>query len=158
MIYAKLAAAVGNAHGIYDVGYIYSKQGNKAEAAKWYERAANLGYGDAFWNLGALYMSMGKKNLALSWYEKGAQKNNIGSLNALGFYYGDKSQNYAKAIPYYRKSADLGDAMGMANLGFAYDQLNDVENARNWYKKLQILAMLMPPSILDFSMKVSGLD
>jgi tetratricopeptide (TPR) repeat protein len=94
-----------------------------------------LGYGDAFWNLGALYEKTGEIGLAINWYEKGAKENNIGSLNALGFYFGEKNNDYQKAIPYYRKSADLGSVMGMANLAFAYQETNKIEDAKKWYIK-----------------------
>ncbi len=135
LTYAKLAANAGNAHGMYDVAFILADQGKSQEAVSWYAKAANLGYGDAFWNLGALYMKLGKTESAISWYEKGAKNENVGSINALGFYYGDKKGDYAKAITYYKKAADLGSVMGMSNLGFAYEELNDKTNARKWYEK-----------------------
>lgn len=140
--YAKLAANAGNAHGMYDVAYILSDQGKSQEALPWYEKAANLGYGDAFWNLGALYERLGKVDLALSWYEKGAKNNNVGSLNALGFYYGEKKKDYRTAIQYYKKSAELGDVLGMSNLGLTYDELNDKANAIKWYSKASELGSI----------------
>ena len=133
--YAKLAANAGNAHGMYDVAYILSDQGKFQDAVVWYEKAASLGYGDAFWNLGALYEKLGKTKVALSWYEKGAKNNNVGSLNALGYYFGEKKGDYQKAISYYQKSADLGSLMGISNLGFAYEKINDKVNAKKWYIK-----------------------
>lgn len=133
--YAKLAANAGNAHGMYDVAYILSDQGKVQEAIVWYEKAAGLGYGDAFWNLGALYEKLGKTDEALSWYEKGAKNNNVGSLNALGYYFGEKNGDYRKAISYYQKSANLGSVMGTSNLGFAYEKINDKVNAKKWYIK-----------------------
>ena len=135
MKYARLAADAGNAHGMYDVAYILVAQGKKSEAITWYEKAAKLNYGDAFLNLGALYMGLGKTQLALEWYEKGSLKKNIGSINALGFYYGDTLNDYKKSLTYYLKSAELGDVMGMANAGFAYEELYDIENAKKWYSK-----------------------
>jgi TPR repeat protein len=118
---------------MYDVAYILADQGKPQEAIGWYEKAANLGYGDAFWNLGGLYEKLGKTEIAISWYEKGVKNNNIGSINALGFYFGDKKGDYRKAIPYFQKSADLGSVMGMSNLGIAYEELNDKVNAQKWY-------------------------
>lgn len=142
LTYAKLAADAGNAHGMYDVAFILADQGKSQEAVSWYERAANLGYGDAFWNLGALYMKLGKTESALSWYEKGAKNKNVGSINALGFYFGDKKGDYAKAITYYKKAAELGSVMGMSNLGFMYGELNDRDNAKKWYEKASDLGSI----------------
>jgi serine/threonine protein kinase len=133
LVYAKLAANAGNAHGMYDVGLILADQGKSQEAVKWYEEAANLGYGDAFWNLGGLYEKLGQVDSALSWYEEGAKNNNVGSINALGFYYGDKKGDHNKAISYFQKSADLGSVMGMSNLGFEYQEINDKVKAKKWY-------------------------
>lgn len=135
LTYAKLAAADGNAHGMYDVGLILADQGKNSEAVVWYEKAAKLNYGDAFWNLGALYMKMGKESLAIKTYENGVAQNNIGSINALGFYYGDTKKDLKKGLTYYLKSASLGDVMGMSNAGFSYDELNDKTNAIKWYRK-----------------------
>jgi TPR repeat protein len=135
LTYAKLAAEAGNAQGMYRVAFILVDQGKSQEAVQWYEKAANLGYGDAFWNLGALYMKLGKTELGLSWYEKGVKNNNVGSMNSIGFYYGDKKDDYRKAIAYYKKAADLGSVLGMSNLGIAYEELNDKANARIWYTK-----------------------
>jgi serine/threonine protein kinase len=133
LVYAKLAANAGNAHGMYDVGLIFADQNKSQEAVKWYEKAANLGYGDAFWNLGGLYEKLGQIDTALSWYEKGAKNNNVGSINALGFYFGDKKEDHSKAIAYFQKSADLGSVLGMSNLGFEYEQINDKVKAKKWY-------------------------
>jgi serine/threonine protein kinase/TPR repeat protein len=135
LTYAKLAANAGNARGMYSVAFILADQGNSQEAASWYEKSANLGYGDAFWNLGALYMKLGKTESALNWYEKGAKNKNVGSINALGFYYSDKKGDYSKAITYYKRAADLGSVMGMSNLGLLYEEVNDKDNARKWYTR-----------------------
>jgi serine/threonine protein kinase len=133
--YAKLAANSGNALGMYRVAYILVAQDKRQEAIVWYEKSANLGYGDAFWNLGALYEKLGKTELALSWYEKGAKIKSVGSLNALGFYYGNKKKDALKAIPYYQKSADLGSIMGMTNLGLVYEVIGDKVSAKKWHTK-----------------------
>jgi serine/threonine protein kinase len=135
LTYAKLAAEAGNAQGMYRVAFILVDQGKSQEAIQWYEKAANLGYGDAFWNLGALYMKLGKTESGLSWYEKGVKNNNVGSMNSIGFYYGNKKGDYTKAITYYRKAADLGSVLGMSNLGIAYEEINDKANAKVWYSK-----------------------
>ena len=133
--YAKLAANAGNALGMYRVAFILVAQNKLQEAIVWYEKAANLGYGDAFWNLGALFERLKKTELALSWYEKGAKINSVGSLNALGFFYADKKKDALKAIPYYKKSAELGSIMGMANLGLVYEEIGDKDSAKKWYSK-----------------------
>jgi len=135
LLYAKLAASAGNAQGMYRVAYILTAQGKPQEAIDWYEKSANLGFGDAYWNLGALYERLGKAETALTWYEKGALNKNIGSLNALGFYYAEKNGDYLKALPYYTRSAALGSVMGMSNLGFVYEEMNDKANAKKWYTK-----------------------
>ncbi len=140
--YAKLAANAGNAQGMYRVGYILTELGKTKEAITWYQKATNLGYGDAFWNLGALYEELEQNKLALEWYTKGADRNNIGSLNALGYYYGDKLGDYRKALPYYEKSAGLGSVMAMSNLGLMFEKLNDLTNARTWYEKASDLGSI----------------
>jgi len=140
--YAKLAANAGNAQGMYRVAYILTEQGKTKEAITWYQKATNLGYGDAFWNLGALYEKLEQNKLALEWYEKGAERNNIGSLNALGYYYGDKLSDYRKALPYYEKSAGLGSVMAMSNLGLMFEKLNDLSNALFWYEKASDLGSI----------------
>jgi serine/threonine protein kinase len=142
LIFAKKAAQAGSAKGLYRVAYILVEQGKKAEAVSWYEKAANLGYGDAFRNLGDLYMSLNETELAITWYEKGVQKNSIESLNALGFYYSEKKKDYIKSKFYYQKSANLGDVMGMYNLGLIFNRLNDKVNAKKWYIKASDLGSI----------------
>ncbi len=140
--YARLAANAGNPLGMYRVAFILVAQDKLQEAIGWYEKSANLGYGDAFWNLGALYEKLGKNELALSWYEKGGKINSVGSLNALGYYYADKKKDARKAISYYKKSAGLGSAMGMSNLGLVYEDIGDKVSAKMWYAKASDLGSI----------------
>jgi TPR repeat protein len=55
MKWYRLAADQGRSDAQYQLGHLYYKQNNYAEAAKWFHLAADQGRADAQSNLGSLY-------------------------------------------------------------------------------------------------------
>jgi len=82
-------------------------------------------------------------NLANVYFNKGAiDYNNLGCMNNLGLHYRNGfgfEQNYAKAIEWYRKAAEQGDATAQSNLGGMYEHgqgvKRDYSSALKWYSQ-----------------------
>jgi len=152
----RKAAEQGDAASQITLGKMYeSGQGvtqDKAEAAKWYGKAAETlrkaaEQGDAVsqFNLGKMYeegQGVTRDNAeAAKWYRKAAEQGNAMAQTNLGLLY-DKGQgvkqNYAKAVMWYRKAAEQGNAISQERLGSLYYsgagiKRNDVE-AVKWYR------------------------
>jgi TPR repeat protein len=97
---------------------------NHREAEKWYRKAAEQGCDVAQFSLGALYRESdrGLRNAAEAekWYLKAAAQNNTSALLGLGGLYQNGEigglPDKRKALEYYRKAADLGDAQAKINI------------------------------------------
>jgi len=119
---------------------------DKAEAVRWFRKAAEQGHADAQFNLGLMY---GKgegvaqdKAEAVRWFRKAAEQGvaaaqyNLGVMHSKG---DGVEQNKAEAAKWYRKAAEQGDAQAQNNLGVMYSKGEGVaqdklESAR-WYRK-----------------------
>jgi TPR repeat protein len=104
-------------------------QKNTAEAANWYQMAANQGDGEATEILQLLSNKPTSRDIN-RWYQTGDK-----------YYHGNNGVkiDYAEAIKWYRKAALMGHADAQNDFGFCYDNgrgLNedDVE-AVKWYRK-----------------------
>jgi uncharacterized protein len=79
MKWYRLAADQGRDDAQYQLGHLYYKQDNYAEAAKWFQLAADQGRADAQSNLGAMYAEgEGVPQdfvLALMWFSLAAAQN-----------------------------------------------------------------------------------
>lgn len=94
---------------------IYCEQLDYAEAAKWFQKAADQGIAEAQFNLGAMcYNGFGVPQdyaEAMKWFQKAADQGNAQAQNSLGVMYKNGygvPKNYAKAKQWYRKAADQG--------------------------------------------------
>lgn len=108
------AAAKGDPKALFEVGSRYAEargvKENTAEAAKWYQKAADLGFAPAQYRLG-------------NFYEKG-----IGV-----------ERDIAKSKMWYRLAAEQGNASAMHNLAvlhaMAADGVTDNETATRWFRE-----------------------
>jgi TPR repeat protein len=108
---------------------------NKAEASKWYGKAADQGNADAQFKLATLFHEGApglKKNpdRAAKLYEAAAKQGHVEAQNWLGYCYQHGlgvAQDDAKAVEWYRKAADAKLPMAENNLGLMYLSGNGVE-------------------------------
>ena len=139
---------------------------NTTEAVKWFRKSADQDHARAQELLGdCYYLGNGvTKDVeqAKQWYEKAAKQGresaenslkkilqeekdaqfglngNVGELKKKGneYFYSGK---YTEALPYYTKTAELGDAFCQSNLGFMYELgkgvAQDYAEAVKWYRK-----------------------
>lgn len=118
------------------------KSQNYAEAAKWYQKAAEQGDQVAQFNLGIMY-SQGQGvatdvNQATAWYRKSAESGYSRAQYNLGSaYYANK--NFAEALKWFRMAADQGEVSAMYNLGIMYIDgegvKQDTKEAIKWLQK-----------------------
>ncbi len=116
----------------YNVGLFYAKglgvQQDRAEAQKWYEKAAKQGNGAAQYNLAQLYHTEGLKDKyayakAKYWYEKAVEAdikeayNNLGTLYLQG---NGTPKDEQKAFELFRKGAAKGDSAAEVNAAILY--------------------------------------
>ncbi len=115
----KLGKCYGDGKGVHE---------NKAEAVRWYRKAAERGHIEAVASLGLCYAhGVGvpeDKTEAMSWFRKGAD---LGADRMMVLYIEcfdvlnkvPKDRN--DAVKWYRKLADLGNSDAMLLLGVCYD-------------------------------------
>ena len=127
----KAEAAGGNADAQLHLGMKYD-QGNGvrqdyAEAAKWYQLAANSGNADAQNSLGSLYQEgLGvPKDLAKIrvLFQTAAEQGEARAQCSLGLMYDTGEgvpRNPSEADSWYRKAAEQGFPTGMLDLGVSY--------------------------------------
>ncbi len=118
---------------------------DKAEAVKWYKKAAEAGYSVAQNRLGYCYskgIAVDKNyDKALHWYQKAADNGEINALVNIGNSYFNGTavdKDYAKAFTYFYKAAELGNPTAQYNIGECYFEGYGVEKnweeAFKWYK------------------------
>ena len=127
----RSAALKGNPAAAYEVAVRYADgkgvAANLAEAAKWYDRAAQSGVVPAMFRLGTLYekgLGVTKDFAAARRYysmaaERGSAKamHNLAVLEADG---GGNGANYRSAAIWFRKAAERGVSDSQFNLGILY--------------------------------------
>lgn len=110
--YLREATEDNDTYAMYNLGIMYFSgelgKVNYEEAAKWYEKAANLGLKQAQYNLGTMYdRGQGVK------------------------------QNFKKAMELYQLAAKQGDSLAKQNIGALYENGEGVEKnideAKKWF-------------------------
>jgi len=146
------AAAKNDPAAAYEVALRYAEgQGvpqNLAEAARWYERAANQGLAPAQFRLGSMYeKGLGvKKDIeaARKLYIAAADKGNAKAMHNLAVLHAegvDGKPNFQVAAQWFRKAADRGVADSQYNLGILYARGIGVEqNLAESYKWFTLAA------------------
>jgi TPR repeat protein len=112
--YYKLAADLGNAESMYNLGLMYhfgqGVEQDYGKALEYYQKAADLGSVEAIHNLGVMY------------------------------YFGNGvEQDYSKAYDCWLRSAEQGEPAGMFCLGECFYEGHgaekDLDKAAEWYRK-----------------------
>ena len=101
---------------------------DQAEAAKWYEMAAEGGHAEAAYYLGNLYAEGSFKfkrdfRKAADWFRKAANLGHAGAMNNLGYLYDEGlgvKQDRKAAFAHYKKGAEAGHAGAQLNLSAYY--------------------------------------
>jgi localization factor PodJL len=116
---------------------------NEAQAAQWYERAAEQGLAAAQYRLGSMYEhGRGKpvdREQAVALYEQAAAAGNINAMHNLAVLRIDASsrRDYAQAASWFRKAAERGLKDSQFNLAVLHERGLGVprnpENAVFWY-------------------------
>jgi TPR repeat protein len=162
------AAKQGCAAAQFSLGVMYLKgetvKKDYGEALEWFTKSAIQGHAEAQFSLGVLYQSpLGGKadsRKAVEWYTKAAKQGHVNAQKSLGdIYMHGKGVNetlsqaiqwmiendlsvecdYTKALKWYTKAANQGDAEAQKNIGDLY--LNglgvdrDITQATYWFMK-----------------------
>lgn len=126
-------AQAGDARAQFNLGFLYYHgQGvalDHAQAAHWYNKAAEQGLAEAQVNLGHLY-AHGEGipqdyAQAAVWWHKAAEQGSAEAQYNLGFIYAHGQgvpQDNVQAAIWWRKAADQGYAQGQFDLGRLYDK------------------------------------
>ena len=145
------AAADGDVDAMLILGEYYLRGNagpNKdlAQAAEWYQKAAQSGNGKGMYYLGVCYRRGYGVNVdlpkAITWYRRAAEAGNSGAMYNLGCIYRDATgvqQDYRQALAWFGKAAAAGDGMAMLNTGHMYSDgmgvAKDYSEAMNWFNK-----------------------
>lgn len=148
----RTAAMKGDATAAYEIGVRFAEgkgvAANYDEAAKWYDRAAQVGVVPATFRLGTLYeKGLGVKkdaDIARRYYTQAAERGNAKAMHNLAVLDADgggRGANYKSAAQWFRKAADRGVADSQFNLGILYARGIGVEqNLAESYKWFSLAA------------------
>jgi Caspase domain/Sel1 repeat len=126
--YVSISPESGDAETQFSLGhsYLYGGDGvpmNKAEALKWFRKAADQGHAGAQHNLGFMFFNgLGtpkNKSEAMNWYRKAAYQGQVKSQFFLGFmlHVGEGvPQNFIKAYAWYSLASAQGHEISKTNL------------------------------------------
>jgi TPR repeat protein len=138
---------------------------DRAEAVKWYKKAAEQGLASAQYNLGLKY-DKGEgveqdRTEAAKWYRKAAEQGLASAQYNLGLKY-DKGegveQSKEKAVRWYRKAARQGFASAQCNLGYMYDIGEGVRQSKGEAIRLYRLAERNGSLISKNNIKGCGIE
>ena len=128
------AANLGNAWAMHNIGCLYEKGTGVVQdyikALEWHTKAANLGIADSMYRIGLLsddYYLFTIDNIV------NCNRNNYGKGVA---------KDHSKALEWYAKAANLGNADSMRRIGDFYNNSGDFCNyddgvAKNIYKAIE---------------------
>ncbi|WP_349437131.1 peptidoglycan-binding protein [Pararhizobium sp. A13] len=142
------AASKGDPLALFEVGAVYTEgRGVKidlAEAAKWYQRAADAGVVPAEYRLASLYEKgtgvARDLNKARTLYQQAAEKGNASAMHNLAVMLasgGDAAPDFAGAGKWFAMAADRGIRDSQFNLAILYARGNgvkqDLEQSYKWF-------------------------
>jgi len=122
-------ADIGPVPGAEDFkrGRVADNNGDSAQAAFWYRKAAEQGHMDAQHFLGFMYANgegvRPDGQQAVFWYRKAAEQGDADAKYNLGVMYRDGQrvlQDYSEAVSWFRGAAEQGQPLAMTNLGQMY--------------------------------------
>lgn len=143
----RLAAAGGDRSAQFDVGARFAEgkgaTQNFAEAAKWYQRAADQNSAQAQYRLGTLYeRGMGVRADAAQaavWYRRAAEQGNVKSMHNLAVLSANQSgqsPDYITASQWFERAAERGLSDSQFNLAILYENglgvKADIKQAYKW--------------------------
>ncbi|NBN78804.1 hypothetical protein GWI72_11045 [Microvirga tunisiensis] len=127
----RSAAAAGDPTAEFQIGVNYTEgkgvEPDLAEAAKWYEKAAQKGLAPAQYRLASLY-EKGRgvpKDLARAreWYVKAAEAGNAKAMHNLAVLYAEGAEgapNFTEAARWFKSAAEHGVPDSLFNLGILH--------------------------------------
>ncbi|MCV9962607.1 peptidoglycan-binding protein [Pararhizobium sp. BT-229] len=142
------AARKGDPLALFEVGAVYTEgrgiKADLAEAAKWYQRAADAGVVPAEYRLASLYekgTGVGRDlKKARTLYEQAAAKGNASAMHNLAVMLasgGDAAPDFAGAGKWFAMAADRGVRDSQFNLAILYARGNgvkqDLEESYKWF-------------------------
>lgn len=175
----RQSAASGDAKALFEVGQRYAEgfgvDRDLAEAAKWYELAANQDFAPAQYRF-ASFLEKGhgtEINLerSVQWYEKAARNgnalamHNLAVLRTSGLV--DGKPQMREAVEWFTKAAELGIKDSQVNLGIIYAKAlgveEDLAESYKWFaiaarggdtdavQKRDAIAAALPPDQLEMA-------
>src|SRR6266571_957049 len=145
----RAGADKGDAKAQYELGRAFFSgtlgvAKDKAEAVKWFRKAAEQNVADAQFSLGVCYANgqgVTKDDAeAVKWFRKAAEQNDARAQAALGVRYATGqgvAENKGEAVKWYRKAAEQNVTDAQYNLGVCYDSgegvAKDQVEAYKWW-------------------------
>ncbi|MGN6145968.1 MAG: peptidoglycan-binding protein, partial [Mesorhizobium sp.] len=142
------AAAKGDPKALFELGSRYAEargvKEDMAEAAKWYQKAADLGFAPAEYRIGNFYeKGTGvARDIAKSktWYQLAAEQGNASAMHNLAVLYAmaaDGTTDNQSATHWFQEAADLGVKDSQFNLGIlaakGVGMKQDLEASYKWF-------------------------
>lgn len=142
------AAAKGDPLALFEIGARFTEgrgvKSDLAEAAHWYQMAADQGFAPAQYRIANLYEKGNgvarDLSKAQAYYEKAANAGNASAMHNLAVLYAtgaDGKPNTEKAVDWFKQAANLGVSDSQFNLAILYARGNgiqqDLEESYKWF-------------------------
>ena len=134
MRWYQLAAEQGHRSAQYNLGLLYRKDNQYANAIYWYKKAVDQGHLRATFNLGWIYDDQGQFQEAIRYYEMAANQGHEKAQYNLGLIY-DNQKQYPDAIRYYEMAVAQGHTSATYNLGLIYYNQQQYDKALELFQK-----------------------
>lgn len=137
--WADQAATSGDLLAMAAHGQILAAQGDPSEAKIWLRRAVDGGQEAALVPLGKVCVLLDEKGEARYWFTRAAEAGDEDAqaplMETLSGIRTWGSDDWAKAEPWLRLSADDGNANALFYMGVALSQRGDISGAIEWYRR-----------------------
>ncbi|MBB4063922.1 peptidoglycan-binding protein [Gellertiella hungarica] len=142
------AASAGDPLALFEIGARFTEgrgvKADLAEAARWYQLAADKGFAPAEYRIANLYEKGNgvERDLskAVRYYERAAKAGNASAMHNLAVLYAtgaDGKPDIAKAVDWFKQAADYGVSDSQFNLAILYARGNgiaqDLEESYKWF-------------------------
>lgn len=130
----RAAAQAGLAPAMVFLGDLLTDRGDETEAEQWYRKAADNGDLDGICRFGACLAERGETAEAETLLRTAAEQGHVEAMFTLGVLYETDMDKKAESVRWYINAAERGAPVAMYFLGLHFEELGNLDEARNWLR------------------------
>jgi TPR repeat protein len=116
------------------LGDLLTDRGDETEAEQWYRKAADNGDLDGICRFGACLAERGETAEAETLLRTAAEQGHVEAMFTLGVLYETDMDKKAESVRWYINAAERGAPVAMYFLGLHFEELGNLDEARNWLR------------------------